>query len=116
MKVQNNICRIIGMGKIGSGKSSVLNSLTKSKHFAIGSSIKVVTKEVKIFTGKFRGRFTSPTITFIDTPGFIDGNSKDNTTIARITMELKQIKVGINIFLFCFSAYEIRLDSTMQGC
>jgi hypothetical protein len=103
------------MGKTGAGKSSVLNSLTATQHFKIGDSIMSETKEVNTFRGKFKGRSISPDIVFIDTPGFFDSSSRDNKIIAKIALSLHEINDGVNLVLFCFPAYEIRLDSSMQA-
>ena len=107
--------RVIVMGKTGSGKSSVLNSLTRSTYFKEGYSIHSQTKDVKAYCGKFRGRLSSPDIVFIDTPGFFDSTAKDNEIIATIAKSLKQVEDGLNLILFCFPAYEIRLDSSIQA-
>lgn len=107
--------RVIVMGKTGSGKSSVLNSLTNTKYFRVSSSIMSETREVQSFRGKFKGCPESPDIVFIDTPGFFDSSSKDNKIIAKIALSLHQIGDGVNLVLFCFPAYEIRLDSSMQA-
>jgi hypothetical protein len=104
------------MGKTGSGKSSLLNSLTRTEHFKVGHAVIPETKEVQAFCGKFKGRITSPDIAFIDTPGFFDTGSRDNKAIASITRCLSQIEDGLNIVLFCFPFYETRLDASMQAC
>ena len=103
------------MGKTGSGKSSLLNSLTNTNYFQVGNSIMSETREVKSFRGKFKGRLNSPDILFIDTPGFFDSSSRDNKIIAKIALSLNEIDDGLNLVLFCFPAYEIRLDSSMQA-
>ena len=103
------------MGKTGSGKSSVLNSLTNTAHFKVGNTFMSETQSVQSFTGKFRGQINSPDIVFIDTPGFFDSRSNDNKIIASIALSLHEIKDGLNLILFCFPAYEIRLDSSMQA-
>ena len=104
------------MGKTGSGKSSVLNSLTRTTNFKIGHKIISTTKEVKTYCGKFKGRLTSPDIIFIDTPGFFDTGAKDNKIIADIAKSLSLIEDGINLILFCFPSYEIRMDASIQAC
>jgi len=115
MKASESPYRVIVMGKTGSGKSSVLNSLTHNDFFKVGDSILSETKEVQTFKGKFKNRLTSPDIVFIDTPGFFDSSSRDNKVIAKIAMSLHQVEDGLNLVLFCFPAYEIRLDSSMQA-
>ena len=107
--------KVIAMGKTGSGKSSLLNALINNEYFKVGDSILSETKNVASYTGRFKGRLTSPMIEFIDTPGFFDSSSRDNEVIARIAMSLHQIGDGLNLILFCFPAYEIRLDASMQA-
>eukprot|EP00826_Nyctotherus_ovalis_P065913 TRINITY_DN9708_c0_g1_i9.p1 TRINITY_DN9708_c0_g1~~TRINITY_DN9708_c0_g1_i9.p1 ORF type:complete len:553 (-),score=157.15 TRINITY_DN9708_c0_g1_i9:332-1990(-) len=107
--------KVIAMGKTGSGKSSVLNSLINAEHFKVSDSILSETKNVNSYRGRFKGRLTSPMIEFIDTPGFFDSSSRDNEIIAKIAMSLHQIGDGLNLILFCFPAYEIRLDASMQA-
>ena len=107
--------RVIVMGKTGSGKSSVLNALTRSEYFKVGNSIMSETKEVKSLNWKFRGDPNSPNIAFIDTPGFFDSSSKDNKIIEKIALSLHKMGDGVNVVLFCFPAYEIRLDASMQA-
>ena len=115
MNVSEASYRIIVMGKTGSGKSSVLNSLSNTDYFKIGNSIMSETKDVQTYHGRFKDRHDSPYIEFIDTPGFFDSSSRDNKIIAKIAMSLREIQDGINLVLFCFPAYEIRLDSSMQA-
>ena len=115
LRMQDSSYRLIVMGKTGAGKSSVLNSLTAAEHFKVGDSIMSETKEVSTFCGKFKGRADSPDITFVDTPGFFDSSSRDNKIIAKIALTLHKINDGVNLVLFCFPAYEIRLDSSMQA-
>eukprot|EP00826_Nyctotherus_ovalis_P035574 TRINITY_DN3064_c0_g7_i1.p1 TRINITY_DN3064_c0_g7~~TRINITY_DN3064_c0_g7_i1.p1 ORF type:complete len:464 (-),score=117.06 TRINITY_DN3064_c0_g7_i1:106-1497(-) len=104
--------RVVVMGKIGSGKSSVLNSLTATNTFKVGSS---ETKEIQFFTGRFKRRFTPPEITFVDTPGFFDCSSSDYKTAARIALALNKLSEGQNLVLFCFPAYELHKDSAVQA-
>lgn len=103
--------RVIAVGKKGSGKSTILNSLTHSKHFGNDSS-----RDVKYLTRKFKSRFISPDITFVDTPGFSDIGSRDNKVIQKIATALNSFKGGHNLVLFCFPAFEIPFDSSMQVC
>lgn len=116
MKLNESPYRLIAMGKVGSGKSSVLNSLTRTEHFKVGHAVTAETKEVQVLCEKFKGRITSPDIVFIDTPGFVDTGSKDNKAITNVAKCLTQLENGLNIVLFCFPSYEIRLDSSMQCC
>eukprot|EP00826_Nyctotherus_ovalis_P011788 TRINITY_DN13071_c0_g1_i1.p1 TRINITY_DN13071_c0_g1~~TRINITY_DN13071_c0_g1_i1.p1 ORF type:complete len:424 (+),score=94.02 TRINITY_DN13071_c0_g1_i1:37-1308(+) len=103
--------RVIAVGKKGSGKSTILNSLTHSKYFGTDSS-----RDVEYLTRKFKDRFISPDITFIDTPGFSDISSRDNKVIPKIVTALNSFKGGHNLVLFCFPAFEIPFDSSMQAC
>jgi len=115
-EAMNNIAspyKVIAVGKKQSGKSSILNSLTYSKYFGTDSSGTM--KDVQFLTRKFKGRFGSPDITFVDTPGFSDNTSKDKDTIAKTATTLSSLEHGINLILFCFPAYEIPLDSSMQA-
>lgn len=105
--------RVIAVGKTGSGKSSILNSLTHSKHFGKRSSD--IYKDTDFLTQKFKGRFTSPEITFVDTPGFSDNSSRDNEAIAKIATTLRCLESGLNLVLFCFPAYEIRQAPSMSA-
>eukprot|EP00826_Nyctotherus_ovalis_P061968 TRINITY_DN8885_c0_g1_i1.p2 TRINITY_DN8885_c0_g1~~TRINITY_DN8885_c0_g1_i1.p2 ORF type:complete len:179 (-),score=35.03 TRINITY_DN8885_c0_g1_i1:8-544(-) len=105
--------RVIAVGKTESGKSSILNSLTHSKHFGKCSSD--INKDIHFLTQKFKGRFTSPEITFVDTPGFSDSSSRDSETIAKISTTLSHLQSGLNLVLFCFPAYEIRRVPSMQA-
>ncbi len=115
MSAPNAPYRIIAMGKTGSGKSAVLNSLSKSKHFEEGAGIHSQTREVASFRSKFRGRTDAPEIVFVDTPGFFDSSATDSGVIASIAHSLSLIEDGINLVLFCFPAYEIRIDSSLQS-
>ncbi len=115
MKAEESPYRVMVTGKTGSGKSSVLNSLTRTEHFHVGDSIMSETKDVQAHRCKFKGRLTSPDIVFLDTPGFFDSSSRDNRVIAKIALSLHKIEDGLNLVLFCFPAYEIRLDSSMQA-
>jgi len=115
MKPKESPYRIIVMGKTGSGKSSILNALISKEHFKVGNTILSETKEVQTLKAKFKGKANSPEIEFIDTPGFFDSSSRDNKIIAKIAMSLHEIHDGVNLVLFCFPAFEIRLDSSMQA-
>ena len=112
-----NMHRLVVLGKVGAGKSSVLNSLTATdtfneSKFKIGST-KI--KEIQVFTGRFKRRFTSPHITFIETPGFFDCSSSDNRIVNKIATYLNKMIDGSNLVLFCFPAYEIHVGSSVQA-
>eukprot|EP00826_Nyctotherus_ovalis_P009380 TRINITY_DN12473_c0_g1_i17.p1 TRINITY_DN12473_c0_g1~~TRINITY_DN12473_c0_g1_i17.p1 ORF type:complete len:480 (+),score=125.82 TRINITY_DN12473_c0_g1_i17:71-1510(+) len=104
---------IIVMGKIGSGKSSVMNSLTQTEHFKVGDSGKCETREVQMFCGKFKKRFNSPDILFIDTPGFID-NASTSKIASEINTSVNKLNGRVDLVLFCFPSYEIRLNLSMK--
>jgi len=116
MNISEETYRVIAMGKTGSGKSTVLNSLTRTKHFQVSESMESQRKKVQSLKCRFKGRFTSPNITFIDTPGFFDRSTRDSYTINEIALSLREIEDGLNLVLFCFPAYEIRLAASMQAC
>ena len=115
MKSTDTPHSIIVMGKIGSGKSSLLNSLIQTDYFKVGDSGKCETRIVQTYKGKFKKRFNSPDILFIDTPGFID-NTSTTKIASEINTSINKLKERIDLVLFCFPSYEIRLKLSMKIC
>eukprot|EP00826_Nyctotherus_ovalis_P042293 TRINITY_DN4331_c0_g2_i11.p1 TRINITY_DN4331_c0_g2~~TRINITY_DN4331_c0_g2_i11.p1 ORF type:complete len:466 (+),score=78.30 TRINITY_DN4331_c0_g2_i11:245-1642(+) len=103
--------RVIVMGKTNSGKSSLLNSLTATTHFKIGGG---ESKKIEMYTGKFKRRFTSPDITFVDTPGFFDHFS-DSKIVEEIVESVNELGEGSNLLLFCFPAYDLHTEASLHS-
>jgi len=109
--------RLIVLGRVGAGKSSILNSLTGTDTFN-ESKLKIGTAEIKgiqLFIGRFKRRFTSPDVAFIETPGFFGSSSGDNRIVNTIATYLNKMTDGSNLVLFCFPAYEIHVETSVQA-
>ena len=116
MSILGDPYRMVVIGEVGSGKSSILNSLTRTDCFKVGSSRIPETKEARTFRGKFRGGENSPDLLFMDTPGFTDNDRNNENIIYSINKSLKQLQDGFNLILFCFPLSKICLDSFMKTC
>jgi len=102
-------------GKIGTGKSSLLNKLCGVPTFTEGENIFSETKEIKAIKGTFFNQPSSENCLFIDTPGLYDPSMSDEAAIMQFIEFMRTIKDGINLILFCFPI-EIRFDNSYSSC
>lgn len=97
---------ILIFGKIGTGKSSLINSLLKEQVAEEGAGIYAVTKEVESYTRTIRPIETiinDVRVTLWDTPGLRDPFTDEKKTLEAIA----EVRHKVDLFLFC-----IRMDQT----
>ena len=105
------------VGKTGSGKSSILNSLVGDKKFPEGEGLDSETMEVCEYSGALPWDSShNNQYSVIDTPGFYYSKKKDNQHINSIVKFLKTLKEngGINCIFFTIALTEQRFDSSIQ--
>jgi len=118
MEINNDCKSVVILGKTGTGKSSILNSLTGVKDmFPEGEELNSKTKEVKSFKGSLKYDDTR-NYYIIDTPGFYDSDNEDKSHIKNILIFLKTLKDfgGLNAVYFTVSLKEQKFDYSLQTC
>ena len=97
------------MGKTGHGKSTLSNLLSNSNDFAIGSSTRSCTKEIKLKS--FFNQENQVNVSIIDTPGLSDSDGDDNKIIDDMKKYLIKPDIPrINSILVTISIRENRMD------
>ena len=97
---------ILIFGKIGTGKSSLINTLLKEQVAEEGAGIYAVTKEVESYTRTIRPIETiisDVRVTLWDTPGLRDPYANEK----KILDAISEVCYNVDLFLFC-----IRMDQT----
>ena len=103
---------IVVLGKTGSGKSSILNSISNNQFlFPEGKTLSSTTKELQKHKSLFRGQ-SAPFLWLIDTPGLFDTEGADEKYIRQLLEGLKYEQV--KIVLFCINLTEQKFDITIQ--
>ena len=110
LKIQKTI---LIFGKTGTGKSSVLNSITSRSLnlFKEGeNNPNSTTSEIDAYIYKLFSKENTLSCLFIDTPGLFDSNEKDKENIIKISRFVE--KSGFSIILFTHSILETKIDTT----
>lgn len=102
------------MGKTGHGKSTLSNLLSNSNDFAIGSSTRSCTKEIKLKS--FFNQENQVNVSIIDTPGLSDSDGDDNKIIDDMKKYLIKPDIPrINSILVTISIQENRMDQSLKN-
>ena len=99
---------VVVIGKTGTGKSTLCNSLVDHKFlrpgreskFKMSADVKSVTMETTSAKGVLFGLEEELRIHVVDTPGLADSGGKDAAHIIGMVKYLKTLSCGINQFLF----------------
>ncbi|XP_035850133.1 GTPase IMAP family member 7-like [Sander lucioperca] len=91
----SNTRRIVMLGKTGSGKSSLANTIFGEELFTIGHNSDSETSECKAKTKSVNGR----SITLIDTPGFFDTKRSEEELKLEILKCITECAPGPHAFL-----------------
>ena len=98
--------RILFFGKIGAGKSSLINTLLGKKVAEEGANIYSQTTAVRSYAITIvRETIEGVTITLLDSPGLRDPFKDERKTLS----ELKEICQNVDIFVYCTSLTQTRI-------
>ena len=121
----NSIC-IVVFGKIGAGKSSLINTLFKEKLAKEGSTLYSETKVVKRYTKSHRITVTfrqiqyevnGVRVTVWDTPGLKDPfATRDHNEMLKGIGEECDIHNEVDLLVYCMSFKQIRLEEGEVDC
>lgn len=102
---RDRACALLGI--TGVGKSSFINSITKTKECEVGKKSTSVTSKIKVIQKLFNGK----NYYFIDTPGLDDGKG-DKSNIS----ELEKLRdyPRISTLLICFKYNDVRLTDSIK--
>ena len=119
----NSIC-IVVFGKIGAGKSSLINTLFKEKLAKEGSTLYSETKVVKRYTKSHRITFhqiqyevNGVHVTVWDTPGLKDPfATQDHNEMLRGICDECDIYNKVDLLVYCTSFKQMRLEDGEVDC
>ncbi|KAM6894250.1 GTPase IMAP family member 7-like [Lycodopsis pacificus] len=92
--------RIVILGKTGTGKSSVANTIFGDELFKIGHTANSETSECRAETKSINGR----DITVIDTPGLFDTDRPEEKLKSEIVKCITEFSSGLHAFVIVFEA------------
>lgn len=107
----NKVCTFLTFGKPGAGKSSFLNSVSRSNHFKTSSFGKSCTKEVI----SYQIQINDTIFLLIDVPGFGDTDGDDQKNMDDLTCHLKNLDHGLNSIVIVITSSDYRLDGNIQN-
>ena len=104
IKNNNEVNNILVLGKSGVGKTTFINTITKSNIFETSDGRDICTRKCQI------GRlyFENKQYSFIDTPGFDGPRSESEIEINKVISETPNIKC----FILLFNIHEGRMDQS----
>ena len=111
---------VVLLGCTGDGKSSLGNVLLgfepndQENGFKTSAGLRSCTDGTYHITGKWFGMEEKPTITVVDTPGFSDGEGRDNEHRRRILETLKTEIGQVDVFLWVKRADDRLTDADNQ--
>eukprot|EP01114_Cavostelium_apophysatum_P022053 TRINITY_DN7853_c0_g1_i2.p1 TRINITY_DN7853_c0_g1~~TRINITY_DN7853_c0_g1_i2.p1 ORF type:complete len:274 (-),score=45.29 TRINITY_DN7853_c0_g1_i2:80-901(-) len=108
-RAEEQILRVVAIGQTGTGKSTLLSSISGSDNFVAASDLMGVTSEVKEVKSVWRN--TNSPVYCVDTPGLADPAGNDREHIQRIVNHLKDKHV--HAFLIVLNGTVTRLDSNV---
>ena len=111
--MSRNSAAVLGCGRTGVGKSSLLNLIAGYQAFQESGQAASCTQSVSEVKVTIESNFE---VRLIDTPGFFDtnGGQADQTNMNLVTEHLKTLENGINAIVICISWGDVRLDQNFQ--
>ena len=113
---------ITAIGKVGSGKSSLLNGFIGTDFFKTGISTEKdsITEKTHLKENHWFNDSKEPLVTCIDTPGLLDEEKVTklggkNYIAENLHTLIREAAIGLNTFILTFKITDIHFDNQTQG-
>lgn len=117
--------RIVILGSVGVGKSSLANVLVgRDKNyngrsfnngcFKVSTGLDSITKQTCADQGYWKGNTTGPRFTVIDTPGFGDKLLEEEKTIENLVTTLRDQIKYVHVFIIAFKQTDNRMTHSLR--
>ncbi|CDS04100.1 hypothetical protein LRAMOSA07055 [Lichtheimia ramosa] len=104
---------VSAIGALGTGKSSLLNTMCGERVFETGETFATTTTIASVVRS-WKYIPTTKYVHLVDTPGLCASSARDRQNVQEMVRYFKSLAYGVSAFLLVFDIKDIRLDAYTQ--